>query len=46
MAMVLALTIGFLAVAGLDTNRWGPWIIYAGGMSGWAIVAARRGAPV
>jgi hypothetical protein len=43
-AMVAALTVGFLAVAGLDTNNWGPWLIYAIGMAGWAITGARRGA--
>jgi hypothetical protein len=45
-AMVVALTIGFLSVAGLETERWGSWLIYAAGMAGWAVVAVRRGAPV
>lgn len=45
-AMVTALTIGFLSIAGLDTERWGSWLIYAAGMAGWAVVAVRRGAPV
>lgn len=45
-AMVVALTIGFLSTAGLDTDRWGSWLIYAAGMAGWAVVAVRRGAPV
>lgn len=45
-SMVVSLTVGFLAMAGLDTNRWGPWVIYAAGMAAWSIAAARRGAPV
>lgn len=44
-AMVVALTVGFAATAGLDTNRWGPWVIYACGMLGYAVTTARRGAP-
>jgi hypothetical protein len=44
-AMVVALTIGFLSIAGLDSDRWGSWVIYASGMAGWALVALRRGAP-
>lgn len=44
-AMVVAMTVGFAANAGLDTNRWGSWVIYACGMLAWAASAARRGAP-
>ncbi len=45
-AMVVALTIGFLSVAGLETERWGSWLIYASGMASWAVVAVRRSAQV
>lgn len=38
-AMITALTIGFLAMAGLDANRWGPWLIYSSGMLGWLVAA-------
>lgn len=44
-AMVAALTLGFLAMADLDSGRVGPWIIYSIGMLGWLIgstVANRR----
>jgi hypothetical protein len=34
-AMITAITLGFLAMAGLDTNRWGAWLIYSIGMLGW-----------
>jgi hypothetical protein len=36
-AMVASVTIGFLAMAGLNTNRWGPWAIYSVGMMTWLI---------
>ncbi len=39
-AMIAALTLGFLAMAGLDANRWGPWVIYSAGMLGWIIGGA------
>ena len=45
-AMVVAITVGFLAMAGLDTNKWGPWLIYASGMAAWSIEGMRRGAPL
>ncbi len=45
-SMVVALTVGFLAMAGLDTNRWGPWVIYASGMAAWVVVGVRRNAPL
>ncbi len=35
LAMVAAMTVGFLAMAGLDADRWGPWAIYSIGMLGW-----------
>lgn len=35
LAMITAMTVGFLAMAGLDTSRWGPWLIYSVGMLGW-----------
>ena len=34
-AMLTAVTLGFLTMAGLDANRWGPWLIYSAGMLGW-----------
>ncbi len=43
-AMVVAQAIGFLSIAGLDTDRWGAWLISSSGMVGWAFVAVRRGA--
>lgn len=45
-SMVVSLTVGFLALADLDINSWGPWIIYSAGMAGWAVTAARGGAIV
>lgn len=41
LAMIAALTIGFLGIAGLDSTLWGPWVIYGAGMAGWAFGAAR-----
>lgn len=35
LAMITAMTVGFLAMAGLDTSRWGSWLIYSVGMLGW-----------
>ena len=47
LAMVASLTIGFLSMAGLDTDTWSPWVIYSAGMAGWGVVgmsnAAREG---
>ena len=43
-AMMTAITLGFLAMAGLDSNNWGPWAIYSAGMAGWAFTSVRRGA--
>jgi hypothetical protein len=42
LAMVASVTIGFLAMAGLDTDRWGPWAIYSVGMATWGIATVRR----
>ena len=39
-AMITALTIGFLGMAGLDTGKGGPWIVYSLGMLGWIVGAA------
>ena len=41
-AMVAALTIGFLSIAGLDVNPWGPWLIFGIGMTAWTLTAIRR----
>lgn len=35
-AMVAAVTAGFLGVAGLDM-RFGGWVVFAAGMMGWAL---------
>ena len=43
MAMVAALTLGFLAMAGFDGGRVGPWIIYSIGMIGWLLGSAIAG---
>jgi hypothetical protein len=43
-AMISSITIGFLALAGLNTNRWGTWIIYSAGMLTWGIASVRRAA--
>jgi hypothetical protein len=43
-AMITSITIGFLALAGLDTNRWGTWVIYSAGMLTWAVASGRRAA--
>lgn len=40
-AMIAAMTIGFLAIAGLQLRYAGPWIIYGVGMLGWMIGAGR-----
>ena len=42
-AMITSITIGFLAVAGLNTNRWGTWVIYGAGMLTWGAAVVRRG---
>ena len=44
-AMVTAMTFGFLAMAGLDVGRVSPWIIYSAGLIGWMVgsgMASRR----
>ena len=44
-AMVGALTLGFLALAGFEGGRVGPWLIYSVGMFGWLVgsaLASRR----
>ena len=41
-AMITSITIGFLAMAGLNTNRWGAWAIYSVGMLTWGIASVRR----
>lgn len=44
-AMITAITFGFLAMAGLEAGRVGPWIIYAAGMLAWLVgnaLASRR----
>lgn len=45
-AMVSAMTLGFLGIAGLDASKMGPWIIYSAGMFAWIVgsgLATRRG---
>ncbi len=44
-AMITALTLGFLAMAGLDGGRVGPWLVYSAGMLAWmtgSALAAQR----
>ncbi len=36
-AMVAAMTLGFLSMAGLDTGRVGPWVVYSAGMLTWLV---------
>src|SRR3954452_5294054 len=43
-AMITSITIGFLALAGLNTNRWGTWVIYSVGMLTWGVASVRRAA--
>jgi hypothetical protein len=43
-AMITAITIGFLALAGMNTNRWGTWVIYSAGMLTWGVASVRRAA--
>ena len=43
-AMITSITIGFLALAGLNTNRWGTWVIYSAGMLTWGVASVRRAA--
>jgi hypothetical protein len=43
-AMIMSITIGFLALAGLNTNRWGTWVIYSAGMLTWGVASVRRAA--
>jgi hypothetical protein len=38
-AMISAITLGFLGIAGLDM-RFAGWIIYLAGMAGWLITSA------
>lgn len=38
-AMLAALTVGFLGIAGLDV-RAGGWVVYGAGMLGWAVASA------
>jgi hypothetical protein len=38
-AMVAAMTLGFLGMAGLETARVGPWVIYSAGMLTWLVVS-------
>jgi len=38
-AMIAAVTVGFLGIAGLDMRLAG-WIIFAAGMAGWVVGAA------
>ncbi len=38
-AMIAALTVGFLGIAGLDV-RAGGWFVYGAGMLGWALAGA------
>jgi hypothetical protein len=46
LAMIASITIGFLALAGLETSRWGPWAIYSVGMVTWGITSVRRAATI
>ncbi len=45
-AMIVSLTIGFLDLARVPTDRWGPWVVYGAGMLAWGVHAARRSALV
>jgi uncharacterized membrane protein len=42
LAMIAAITIGFFAMAGMATGRWGPWAIYSAGMLGWSVPVCVR----
>lgn len=39
--MITAITLGFLAMAGLEASKAIPWLIYSAGMLGWLVTAAR-----
>ncbi len=44
-AMLAALTLAFLAMAGMNTEQWGPWLVFGVGMTTWGfhtIAGARR----
>lgn len=41
-AMVTAITLGFVGVAGVASTAAG-WIVYGAGMATWAVVGARQG---
>ena len=38
-----AITLGFLSIAGLNTDPWGPWVIFSVGMATWLAEILRRG---
>lgn len=40
-AVASAATFGFLQMAGLDTQRWGPWAIFGLAMLAWVIGSMR-----
>ena len=44
--VVAAVTLGFLSIAGLNTDPWGPWAIYSIGMLTWLVDVCRRGLPL
>ena len=36
-AMIAAITMAFLNLAGLESRYWGAWAIYGAGMAGWSV---------
>ena len=43
--VIAAVTLGFLSIAGLDTDPWGPWAIFSIAMLTWLVDVCRRGLP-
>lgn len=41
--IIAAVTLGFLSIAGLDTDPWGPWVIFSVGMATWLVAVMRSG---
>ena len=45
-AITMALSIGALTSAGLNTAGWGSWVIALSGMLSWSWASSRRGATI
>ena len=46
LTVIAVVTLGFLSIAGLNTDPWGPWVIFSIGMATWLVDTTRRGLPL